>query len=121
MAAYLPPAWPPAVSAPGSEDWERSAVAWLLDLLPDYREHPDLHRYPAILASVAHHTLRGALDGAREGYRTVRTELGARVPPHAIDAALKAYQAEGRRMAAVVDAVDLVQRALRGETFRPGL
>jgi hypothetical protein len=65
--------------------------------------------------------LRGALEGSRDGYRTVRTELGARVPPHAIDAALKAYQAEGRRLAAVVDAVDLVQRALRGETFRPGL
>ena len=77
MAAYVPPAWPPAVAAPGSEDWESSAAAWLLDLLPEYREHPKVHRYPVVLASIAHHTLRGALEGARDGYRTVRTELGA--------------------------------------------
>lgn len=121
MAAYVPPAWPSAVAAPGSEDWESSAAAWLLDLLPEYREHPQVHRYPVVLASIAHHILRGALEGARDGYRTVRTELGARVPPHAVDATLEAYRAEGRRLAAVVDAIDLVQRALRGETFRPTL
>ena len=28
MAAYIPPAWPSAVSPPGSEDWEGSAVAF---------------------------------------------------------------------------------------------
>jgi hypothetical protein len=121
MAAYVPPAWPPAVPAPGSEDWESSAAAWLLELLPEYREHPQVHRYPVVLASIAHHTLAGALEGARNGYRTVRTELGPRLPPHAIDATLEAYQAEGQRLAAVVKAIDLVQRALRGETFRPAL
>ena len=121
MAAYVPPAWPAAVSAPGSEDWESSAAAWLLDLLPEYRGYPQVHRYPVVLASIANHTLRGALAGAREGYRTVRTELGARIPPHAIEATLAAYQAEGRRLAAVVTAIDLVERALRGETFRPRL
>lgn len=121
MAAYVPSAWPAAVSAPGSEDWESSAVAWLLDLLPEYRSHPQVSRYPVVLASIARHTLRGALEGARGGYRTVRTELGARVPPHAIGATLQAYQAEGRRLSAVVEAIDLVERALRGETFRPRL
>jgi hypothetical protein len=121
MAAYVPPAWPAAVSAPGSEDWESSAAAWLLDLLPEYRGYPQVHRYPVVLASIANHTLRGALAGARDGYRTVRTELGARIPPHAIEATLAAYQAEGRRLAAVVTAIDLVERALRGETFRPRL
>jgi hypothetical protein len=80
-----------------------------------------LRRYPVVLASIARHTLRGALEGARGGYRTVRTELGARIPPHAIDATLEAYRAEGRRLAALVNAIDLVERALRGETFRPGL
>jgi hypothetical protein len=25
---------------PGSEDWEASAGAWLLDLIPEYRLHP---------------------------------------------------------------------------------
>ncbi len=121
MAACIPSAWPSAVSTPDSEDWESSAAAWLLDLLPEYREHPQVCRYPVVLASIARHTLRGALEGARDGYRTVRTELGARVPPNAMDAALEAYRAEGRRLAAVVDAIDLVERALHGETFRPGL
>lgn len=118
---YVPPAWPPAVPAPDSEDWESSAAAWLLDLLPEYREHPQVSRHPVILASIARHTLGGALEGARDGYRTVRSELGARVPPHAIDATLAAYRAEGRRLAATVTAIDLIERALRGETFRPRL
>jgi hypothetical protein len=121
MAAYVPPAWPSSVSAPGSEDRQNSAVAWLLDLLPEYRGHPQVHRYPAVLASIARHTLRGALEGARGGYRTVRTEFGARIPPHAIEATLAAYQAEGRRLAAALEALDPVERALRGETFRPRL
>lgn len=121
MAAYVPPAWPAAVSSPFSEDWESSAVAWLLDLLPGYREHPQVHRHPAVLASIARHTLRGALEGSRGGYRTVRTEFGQRIPPHAVAVILEAYQAEGRRLAAAVEAIDLIERALRGEKFRPAL
>jgi hypothetical protein len=34
MASYLPPDWPPVVLPPGSDDFELSAVAWLLDVLP---------------------------------------------------------------------------------------
>jgi hypothetical protein len=54
MAVYLPSDWPAEVRPPGSEDFEASAVAWLLDVLPpDYRRHPVLRRYPVALASVA--------------------------------------------------------------------
>jgi hypothetical protein len=70
-----------------------------------------------ILASVARHTLGGAVEGARDGYRTARTELGEAVPPHAVDAALRAYRDEGRRLAADARAAGLVERALRGERF----
>lgn len=52
---------------------------------------------------------------------STRSELGELVPPHAIDAALRAWRAEGERLAATACAVDLVERALRGETFRPRL
>jgi hypothetical protein len=59
--------------------------------------------------------LAGAVDGARAGYRTARTELGEAVPPHAIDAALTAYRDLGRQMARDARAAELVERALRGE------
>ena len=117
MADYLPPGWPDAVGPPGSEGWEATAVAWLLDLVPRYRQHEVVCRYPVILAYVARHHIHGSLAGAREGYRTIRTELAEQVPPHAADAALKAYRTEGRRLAATERAVDLVERALLGEVF----
>ena len=65
MAAYLPQDWPDAVRPPGSEDFEASAVAWLLDVLPaDFRRHPVLRRYPAALASMALHHARACVHGA---------------------------------------------------------
>jgi hypothetical protein len=110
---YRPASWPEAVDPPGSEDWEDSAVTWLLDLAPDLRGHTAVRRHPIILASMGRHIVTGSLEGARQGYRTVRTELGEAVPPHAVDAALKAYRDEGRRLAAAVRAVELVERELR--------
>jgi hypothetical protein len=59
--------------------------------------------------------------GAREGYRNARTEVGGALPPHALEALLAAYRAEGRRLVATAQAVDLVARALRGEVFTPQL
>jgi hypothetical protein len=49
------------------------------------------------------------------------SELGDLVPPHAIDAALWAWRAEGDHLAATACAVDLVECALRGEAFKPRL
>src|ERR1700730_9612206 len=104
-----------AVSAPGSEDWEASAAVWLLDFIPEYRLYPTARRYPVVLAVIARHVLAGAVEGARDGYRTTRSELGELVPPHVIDAVLRDCRTEGRRMAATVRAVELVERALRGD------
>jgi hypothetical protein len=122
MAAYMPPGWPSGVHPPGTEDFERTAQAWLLDTVPpDYRLHGVLRRYPLALAAMAAHHARACVSGAREGYRTARTELGGALPPHALDAVLAAYRAEGRRLVATAQAVDLVARALRGEVFSPQL
>ena len=45
-----------------------------------------ISRHPVVLAAIARHTVTGAAEGARQGYRTARTELGEVVPPHAVDA-----------------------------------
>jgi hypothetical protein len=113
---HLPAGWPETVAPPGTEDWEASAVAWLLELVPDLRTHT-VRRYPVILASIARHILTGSVEGARQGYRTARTELGEAVPPHAVDAGLTAYRDEGRRLSAAARAAGLVERALRGEVL----
>jgi hypothetical protein len=118
---YAPPGWPDEVSPPATPDWEASAVAWLLDLVPEYRQHATVRRHPLVLAFIARHVIDGATEGARHGYRTTRSELSELVPPHVVDAALKAWRTEGRRMATTARAVGLVERALRGEAFKPTL
>jgi hypothetical protein len=110
------------VHPPGSPDFETTAVAWLLDVLPpDCRQHAVLRRHPIALATMAQHHLTACVQGAREGYRTARTELGRALPPHSLGEVLAAYSAEGRRLVDTACAVDLLVRALRGEMFRPQL
>jgi hypothetical protein len=94
-------------------------VAWLLDLVPEYRKHAVVCRHPVILVCIARHLVHGSVEGARDGLPAVRTELAEHAPPHAVDATLKAYRDEGRRLAAAERAVELVERALRGEPIAP--
>jgi len=120
MATYIPPGWPAGVHPPGSDDFESTAVGWLLDVVPpDYRLHGVLRRYPIALATMARHHSKACVEGARQGYRTARTELADVLPPHAVDTVLAAYRKEGARLAATARAVGLVERALRGEVFTP--
>jgi hypothetical protein len=120
MVTYTPPGWPAGVHPPGSDDFESTAVGWLLDVVPpDYRLHGVLRRYPVALATMARYHSRACVEAAREGYRTARTELAGSLPPHAIDTVLAAYRKEGARLAATARAVGLVERALRGEVFTP--
>ncbi len=103
---------------PGSEEFERSAIIWLLEVVPsDYLLHGVLRRHPIALATLAKHHLSACVDGARDGYRTARTELGPHLPPAAIEAVLTAYRNEGQRLAAAAKAADLLERALHGEVF----
>src|SRR6266567_2561221 len=122
MGTYTPPGWPTGVHPPGSEDFESTAVGWLLDVVPpDYRLHGVLRRYPVALATMARYHSKACVEGARQGYRTARTELAGTLPPHAIDTVLAAYRKEGARLAATARAVGLVERALRGEVLAPTL
>jgi hypothetical protein len=122
MAAYLPPGWPTGVHPPSSEGFERTAVVWLLDVVPpDYRLHGVLQRHPIALATLARRHLAACVEGARQGYRTARTELGDVLPVSGVDAVLAAYRSEGHRLVTAAHAADLVERALRGKEFTPQL
>jgi hypothetical protein len=120
MAGYVPPGWPVGVHPPGSERFEKTAVTWLLDVVPaDYRVHGVLLRHPAALAALARHHLAACVQGAREGYRSARAELSPQLPRQGVEAVLAAYRAEGGRLVKTSRAVDLVARALNGEVFAP--
>lgn len=117
-----PPGWPPEVLPPQAPDWERSAVGWLFDLCPaDYRAHEVLRRHPVVLARFAAGHVGSAVEAARHGIRTARAELARVVPPEVVDAAIAAYEREGRRLVVVGRQVALVDAALRGERHVPRL
>jgi hypothetical protein len=118
----LPPGWPEQVHPPGSEGFERTAVGWLLDLCPpEYRAHDVLRAHPVVLARFARQHVDAAVEAARNGYRTARADLKGLVPPEVVEAALGAYDREGRRLAQAARQVQLVEAALRGERWVPRL
>jgi hypothetical protein len=114
----VPPGWPTGVHPPSSAEFEQSAVAWLFGVVPpDYQLHGVLRRHPLALACLARHHLTACVEGARRGYRIARTELGASLPPGAVEAVLTAYRTEGKRLADAARAARLIERAMRGEKF----
>jgi hypothetical protein len=117
-----PPGWPKAVRPPGVPGWEGTAAAWLLDLCPaDYRAHEVLRRHPVVLARFTAHHVESALAGARAAYAGARRELGEVAESEVVDAALRALEAEGARLARAEREVALVEEALRGARWRPRL
>jgi hypothetical protein len=122
MTAYLPPGWPSGVHPPGTERFEDTAVAWLFELVPpEYRRYGVLRRYPVVLSRMARHHVAAAVEAARQGFRTARTELAEALPPHGVEAVLDIYRREGTRLVAIAAAVELVEKGLRGESFTPRL
>jgi len=118
----VPPGWPAEVPAPDTPEWERSAVAWLFDQCPpDYRGYDVLRRHPLVLARFAAAAVDGAITAADNGLRTIRAELSRRVAPETVEAAVAAYERERHRLRSARVAVDLVERALRGERWAPRL
>ena len=118
----VPPGWPAEVLPPQLAEWERSAVAWLFDLCPpEYRAHEVLRKHPVVLSRFAAHHVAAAVQAARDGLRTVRAELSELVPPDVIDAAIAAYDREGRRQVSLGKQVEMVAGALRGERWVPRL
>lgn len=120
MDGYAPPGWPEIVRPPGSVDWDRQAVAYLLDCCPpDFRGYPILQRHPMVLAAFARHSVKGQLRAATDGVSTARADLEHRVEQRVIDDAVDAWHSELARLARVERSVDLVTRALSGERFTP--
>ena len=118
----MPPGWPQEVLPPQAPGFERSAVAWLYDLCPpDYRAHDVLRRHPLLLARFAAQHVAAGVQAARDGLRTLRADMTGLVPPEAVEAALGAYDREGRRLAGAGRQVELVAAALRGERWVPRL
>lgn len=118
----VPPGWPQEVLPPQAPDWQRSAVAWLFDLCPpEYRAHDVLRRHPLVLARFAAGHVGAGVSGARDGLRTLRADLADTVPPDVLDAAVGAYEREGRRLARTGRQVAMVEAALRGERWVPRL
>jgi hypothetical protein len=117
-----PAGWPGEVRPPGVPGWERSAVAWLLDLAPpDYRGYTVLTGHPVALAVVVGHHVQAQRTGARAALAGARRELADALPPPALDALLEALAQEEARLAAAHRGVGLVEQALRGRRFAPRL
>jgi hypothetical protein len=110
------------VLPPQAPDWERSAVGWLFDLCPaEYRSHDVLRKHPVVLARFAAATWSPPSRRRATGIRTARAELRTVVPGEVVEAAIAAYEREGRRLVAVGRQVALVDAALRGERHVPRL
>jgi hypothetical protein len=122
VSDLTPPGWPAEVLPPQAPDWERTAVAWLFDLCPpDYRAHEVLRNHPVVLARFARGHVEAAVDAARQGLRTLRADLRGVVPPEVVEAAIGAYDREGRRLVQTGRQVAMVESALRGERWVPRL
>ena len=118
----VPPGWPAEVHPPQAPDFERTAVAWLFDQCPpDYRAHDVLRAHPVVLARFARGHVEAAVEAARQGLRTLRADLRGVVPPEVVEAAIGAYDREGRRLVQVGQQVTMVEAALRGQRWVPRL
>ena len=121
-SVYLPPGWPERVRPPGSEDWEATAVAFLLDCCPaDFRAYRVLRNHPVVLARFAAQFVEGQCRTAQEGLAGIRTSLAGHVPHQVVEAAAQAWLEQEARLARTRRAVGLVEEALRGRTFVPRL
>jgi hypothetical protein len=122
VTGSVPPHWPRSVRPPGSSDWEDSAVAWLLDQVPgEYRAYDVLRRHPALLSRFAAGHVEACLHSARQGWRSLRQEVGRDLPPDVVEAAMTAYEQEGARLRELARAVAAVDAALQGRRWTPRL
>ncbi len=122
MTAYAPPGWPEGVRPPGAPDWERTAVAFLLDCCPpDFRSYAVLRRHPVVLASFARQFVEGQCAAAQDGVAGVRSGIGALVPAEVVQAAAEAWLEQSARLARTRRAVALVEEVMRGRVFVPKL
>ncbi len=120
--SQVPPGWPVEVAPPGTPQWQRTAVSWLLDHCPsEYRAHAAVHRQPVALAWLAlrHVTAQGQANSAARS--AARAELREHLQPQALDALLVTLDHEQARLIELHRAVRLVGDALRGLRYVPRL
>jgi hypothetical protein len=121
-AAYAPPGWPAEVPPPGAPGWERRAVAWLLDLCPpEYRGHAVLVRHPLLLVRLAARLVSAQRTGTQNARAALRADLSGYLPTAVVAEGLDVLDVEQRRLEELAGAVQLVERALRGQVFVPRL
>jgi hypothetical protein len=110
------------VRPPGAPEWERTAVAWLLDLCPsEYRAYRALTSRPLALSWLAlrHVVAQGQANAAAKA--AARAELRDRVDPAGLEPVLEALEHEHARLRAAYRAVRLVDDALQGHQYVPRL
>lgn len=119
MPTYAaPPGWPAEVRPPHAPDWERTAVAWLLDVCPpEYRAYPTLRRHVVVLARFAVLHVEACQVAVRRGLSEARAALRDVTTLDAVEAAVQTWQAEEARLVGLRRAVGLVEEALRGRRF----
>ncbi|WP_330329306.1 hypothetical protein OHS33_05855 [Streptomyces sp. NBC_00536] len=111
----LSPDWPCQVTAPGTQDWDRTATRWLRDLLPArYGTYPTLTRHPVLLARHAELQLRHEVRTMRIALETSRAELPAMgVAASVIENSIRMYAVELQQLGRLSRGVRLVGDALR--------
>jgi hypothetical protein len=113
-----PPGWPARVRPPGAPAWERTAVAWLLDVCPpEFRGYPVLRRHDVVLARFAVLHVEACQAAVRRGLSEARASLRDHTDADTVEAAIITWQAEEARLLAERRAVGLVEEALRGRRF----
>lgn len=121
LTGSVPPWWPDGVARPDAPEWERGAVEWLLDQVPgEWRAHAVLRRHPVLLARLAAGQAAASLEATRDGWRTLRRDVGRELEPEVVEAAMAAYEQQGVRLRELVRQVDAVREALAGRRWVPG-
>ena len=113
-----PPGWPADLPPVG---FEEQVTGWLLDRLPpEFRTSP-IRKHPLVLAMAAREHAAATLDGTREVYRNLRSELRDHVQPEEIDAGLVALEALAAEFSRTLREVQMVEEAMRGRIWKPRL
>jgi hypothetical protein len=115
---FAPPGWPRRVRPPGAPGWERSAVAWLLDICPpEFRGYPVLRRHDVVLARFAVLHVEACQAAVQRGLSEARGVLRDVADRDTVEGAVETWHAESARLLAERRAVGLVEEALRGKRF----
>ncbi len=98
-----------------TEAWQN----WLGGLAPD---HPTVtrRRHPVLLARLAAAQTAASLEATRDGWRTLRRDVGRTLPPEVLEEAMAAYEHEGGRLVELGRQVDAVRQAVDGKVWVPG-